>query len=123
MDNKINPLIGEKTFSCPEFRISIKFLKNGLIRGTLTHFPIKVNLRREFDGLYCQDKRDLRFTFFVEWVDADLAWKALTCFSGRICKHQEPKCLILKWLQINETYTKIGSYSVRDSAVLVDSCQ
>lgn len=122
MPHKINLSIGEQVFFSQKFFICLKFLKNGMINGTLTHFPATLKFQKPFSGLYTEKTSRLKLTFFIEWANPNLNSKALTCFSGEIFNYEDnSKCLVLRWLQINKSSTRIGSFIHTDLEILIDN--
>jgi hypothetical protein len=113
----------KKTFFSQNFNISFQFYPKGGLRGKVIDFPNTFRLTKTLEGLYLIEESAIRLSFTTEWKSDDLISKALSCFSGVIFSYDEhSECLFLKWLNINESNTSIGSCVERSTEVLFDCC-
>lgn len=122
MELKKKTFVRKRMFFSDNLCLSLQFRKNGLLLGKLVHFPDTLKMTKSFSGLYHVEAQSVKVVFIVDWTLADRSGAVLTCFSGQIVKHDDCfECLILKWLQINETYTDIGSFVQQEVEILVNS--
>lgn len=119
--NTVNPNLLERSFFANNYNLSIKFSRNGDISGNLCLFPDDNAWMKAFKGIYVYDKSKITISFMVDWSNKDLLSNVLTCYHGVIFNYEEQfECLVLKWLQINESLSGIGSFVYTDGAVLFD---
>lgn len=122
MLNHVKTLFDEKEFFSDNFTVSLKLLKDGSLRGKITHFAPSLKLTTPFDGLYCRHKKEIDAVFFIDWSDVNLDWKVLTAFSGRIFSYKHGhSCLILKWLRITESCALPSLFCTNDFEIMFDS--
>lgn len=102
--HSLQDLVGEKKFVSKNYGLLLRYARKGGLSGDFVNYANGLSFQKALSGLYLLEDDRIKITFTVEFRDPNLDSGFLTCFTGEIIKYeQDSTCMILKWLQLQES--------------------